>query len=182
MTPLSPAGAAWGLCKDHDVLDRRPRELQFKPQPPVNAAEAQGLNRVRAKRHRHRRPEQPVAANTSPGAVNPYEMLLPGQRTPLTQSPATQDVRRRRGPGFPLLVRQDSTVGLGECAESFAGASGGGIAHVLGNDVRALALPVPDHEEDDVAAPATFRAIQNVHLHNSQVFIAALTDRLGVPV
>jgi hypothetical protein len=47
---------------------------------------------------------------------------------------------------------------------------------------RPLALLVADHEEDNVAAPATFGDVQHVHLLDSQAFIAALTDRLGAPV
>jgi hypothetical protein len=34
---------------------------------------------------------------TSAGAVDPYEMLLPGQRTTLAQPRAAQDFRRRLG-------------------------------------------------------------------------------------
>ena len=109
-------------------------------------------------------------------------MLLPSQRTTLAQSRAAQDFRRRRVPGLLLFVRQESTVGLREGAESRARAFGGRVAHVLGNNIRPVALPVEDHEEDHVAAPATFGAIQHVHLHYSQVFMEALTNDLGAAV
>jgi hypothetical protein len=181
VAPLLPAGAAWGLGKDHNVLGHRSGELQLDAQPPVCVAEAQRLNRVRAKGHRRGRPEQPVAVNTSPGAVDPYEMLLPGQRTTLVQTRTAQDFRRRRDPGLLLFVCQESTESLREGAESPARAPGGRVAHAFRNNVRPLALPVADHKENHVAAPATFGDIQHVHLLNSQAFIAALTDRLGAP-
>src|SRR5208282_3711026 len=154
--PIRPAGAARGLRKDHDVLGHGSGEPQLDAQPPVNVAEAQRLDWVGAKCHRRGRPEQQRTANASPGAVNPDEMLLAGQRAALGQAWVAEDFRRRKVPGLLLLFRQESTKGLREGAENAAHASGGRIAHVFGNDVRALALLVADHEEDDVAAPATF--------------------------
>jgi hypothetical protein len=50
--PLLPAGAARGLCKNHDVLGDEAREFQFQPQPAVNVAEDQRLDRDRAKGYR----------------------------------------------------------------------------------------------------------------------------------
>jgi hypothetical protein len=161
--PLRPAGAARGLRKDHDVLGHGSGEPQLDAQPPVNVAEAQRLSRVGAKGHRRGRPEQQWKANARPGAVNPDEMLLASQRAALGQAWAAADFCRRKVPGLLLLLRQESTKGLREGAESPARASGGRIAHVFGNDIRALALPVPDHEEDDVVRAATLGHIKRCH-------------------
>ena len=55
----------------------------------------------------------------------------------------------------------------GEGTENPARASGRRVAHVFGGDGHALALPVADHEEDNVVAPATLGDTQHVRLHNS---------------
>jgi hypothetical protein len=110
--PLLPPGAAGGLGKHHHVLGHRSGNLQLDAQPTVCVVEAQRLDRVRAKGHRGGRPEEHLAVNPCPGIVNPYEMLLPGQRTTLAKSAPAQDFRRRNDPGLLLFGGQESAEGF----------------------------------------------------------------------
>ena len=130
--------------------------------------------RLRAKRSLGRRPEQHSRALLRPCAVDPDEILLPGQRTRLAQARTAPDVLRRGDPS-PLVFLCHALAFAPRphgSRESGSVAQLRRCARVPGSDVWPPNLLVASHVVNPATEPPAPGDVRCHHLRNLHIFIA----------
>jgi hypothetical protein len=117
---LSPAGAAGGLTKHHDVPGRGLGDAQEQPNAVVVVGDNQLTDGVRAKNHWVGGSQQHLEAEAGAGAVDALEMLLAGQGAGLAEALGALDLGAGLTPGDTLGLGKQSGPGAGKAAKRLA--------------------------------------------------------------